>query len=84
MKWGEPPMPAPKDNHQSPEWVAELMAHPKRWALVMEGLTKSQAGYYQYEIGFSQWHRLPYDTAWEAKQRRMEDGTYGVWARFLK
>lgn len=84
MKWEEPPSLEPTKDHTPPEWVAELMAHPKRWALVMEGLTSSASNYYQREINLGYWHKLPPDTKWEATRRKKDGGTFAVYARFIK
>jgi len=84
IRWSDPPERQQPNKFDAPDWVAELVARPGHWALVMDGLSQNKANYYQSQINLGLWVHTRDRGEWEATQRRMPDGTQGLWVRFIK
>lgn len=81
IRWEDPSAGGPVGRHKWLAVLEPLQAHPKRWARVRDYRSSTQA----YSIAANLRTRKTYAPPgnWEFLARRVDSGTWAVYARYL-
>jgi hypothetical protein len=82
VEWRDPP-PLQKVLPQPPEWAKELVANPRKWAMIETFNRKSPVNHRQNQIAWNGyvWQRQ-FSGTWEATYRVIDD-EYQLFVRYM-